>query len=49
MAKPYLTYAQQIQKLTNEKGLIVKDIAYAERMLTDIGYFSLIGGASDKR
>lgn len=44
MAKPYLTYAQQIQKLTNDKGLIVKDTAYAERMLTDIGYFSLIGG-----
>ena len=44
MAKPYLTYAQQIQKLTNDKGLIVQDTAYAERMLTDIGYFSLIGG-----
>lgn len=44
MAKPYLTYAQQIQKLRDDKGLIINDGPYAERMLTDIGYFSLIGG-----
>jgi len=44
MSKPYLSYAQQIQKLINDKGLIIHDTAYAERMLTDIGYFSLIGG-----
>ncbi|MCR5790056.1 MAG: Abi family protein [Lachnospiraceae bacterium] len=42
--KPYLTYGQQIQKLTGDKGLIISDHAYAERMLTDVGYFSLIGG-----
>lgn len=44
MPKPYLPYGQQIQKLINDKGLIINDTKYAERMLTDIGYFSLIGG-----
>ena len=44
MPKPYLPYGKQIQKLINDKGLIIKDISFAERMLTDIGYFSLIGG-----
>ncbi|WP_049945193.1 hypothetical protein [Butyrivibrio sp. AC2005] len=44
MSKPYLPYGQQIQKLIHDKGLIINDINYAERMLTDIGYFSLIGG-----
>ncbi len=38
MAKPYLTYAQQIQKLRDDKGLIINDGPYAERMLTDIPY-----------
>ena len=44
MPKPYLPYGQQIQKLIHDKGLIINDINYTERMLTDIGYFSLIGG-----
>ena len=44
MSKPYLDYQQQIQKLKNEKGLIISDEAYAEEWLTNIGYFSLIGG-----
>lgn len=44
MPKPYLPYGKQIQKLINDKGLIIKDVNFAERMLTDIGYFSLIGG-----
>lgn len=44
MTKPYLSYAQQINKLTQEKGLIINDMTYAEKMLTDIGYFTLIGG-----
>ena len=44
MSKPYLTYTQQIQKLKDEKGLIINDEVYAEQVLTDIGYFSLIGG-----
>lgn len=44
MSKPYLTYKQQIQKLRDEKGLIIADEAYAEQCLIHIGYFSLIGG-----
>lgn len=44
MSKPYLTYKQQIKKLVEEKGLIVSDIEFAEKMLTDVGYFSLVGG-----
>lgn len=44
MAKPYLTIAQQIQKLSNDKGLLINDLPFAETMLTNIGYFSLIGG-----
>lgn len=44
MIKPYLNYADQIRLLVNEKNLVITDEAYAEQMLTDIGYFSLIGG-----
>lgn len=44
MSKPYLTYKQQIQNLIDEKELIISDVAFAEKMLTEIGYFSLIGG-----
>ena len=44
MTKPYLTISQQIHKLSNDKGLIINDQLFAENMLTNIGYFSLIGG-----
>lgn len=44
MTKPFLTYQQQIQKLTTDKHLIIKNIALAEEKLRDIGYFTLIGG-----
>ena len=44
MTKPYLTISQQIHKLSNDKGLIINDHLFAENMLTNIGYFSLIGG-----
>lgn len=44
MAKPFLTYHQQIQKLQTEKGLIIKDAKYAERMLRQNSYFALITG-----
>ena len=47
MSKPYLNYQQQIEKLTEQKGLIINDPAYAEEKLTNIGYFSLIGGYKD--
>lgn len=42
--KPFLTYEQQLNKLSNEKKLIIKDVGFAEQKLRDIGYFALIGG-----
>jgi abortive infection bacteriophage resistance protein len=42
--KPFLTYAQQIRKLRDEKGLAIPDEAHAIEILTQIGYFSLING-----
>lgn len=44
MAKPFLTYKAQLDKLKNEKQLIISDHARALQILKDIGYFSLIGG-----
>lgn len=44
MSKPFLTYVQQIDKLRNEKNLIIDDEDYALEMLKQIGYFKLIGG-----
>ena len=44
MPKPFLTYTQQIEKLENEKGLLIPDKGAALDALHRIGYFSLIGG-----
>lgn len=44
MSKPFLTYQQQIDKLKNEKNLIIDDESYATDILMRIGYFKLIGG-----
>lgn len=44
MAKPFLTYQQQIEKLRTEKGLIISNEAYAEAMLRQNSYFALITG-----
>lgn len=44
MAKPFLSFNAQINKLKNEKQLIITNYVYAERMLREIGYFGLIGG-----
>ena len=44
MSKPYLTVNDQIDHLVNHKGLIVNDEEYAKRKLSEITYFSLIGG-----
>ncbi len=44
MPKPFLTYTQQVDKLKNEKNLIIEDEKYAAEMLKQIGYFKLIGG-----
>ena len=44
MAKPFLSYEGQLNKLENEKALTIPDRKYAMTMLQRIGYFSLIGG-----
>ena len=44
MAKPFLTFQAQISFLEQDKNLLVEDHAFAEAMLKQIGYFSLIGG-----
>jgi len=44
MAQPFFTIEQQIQKLEQEKGLLIPDHVYAKRILQEIGYFSLING-----
>lgn len=44
MAKPFLTYQQQIEKLRTEKGLVIRDEVYAEGMLRQNSYFALITG-----
>lgn len=44
MPKPFLTYQQQIEKLQNEKGLIIRDTDYAETMLRQNSYFALVTG-----
>ena len=40
----FLTYTQQIDKLRNEKNLIIDDENSAIDTLHQIGYFKLIGG-----
>lgn len=43
MAKPFLTFQAQISFL-EDKNLLIEDHVFAETMLKQIGYFSLIGG-----
>ena len=42
--KPFLSHEQQLEKLTNDKNLIIPDLMYAEEMLKQYGYFTLISG-----
>ena len=44
MLKTFFTYEQQLNKLQQEKGLIVPDIATATETLEHLSYYSLIGG-----
>lgn len=44
MTPPFLTYEQQIDKLTNDKKLQIRDHEAAKEALKNIGYSSLIGG-----
>ncbi|MCD8119584.1 MAG: Abi family protein [Lachnospiraceae bacterium] len=47
MAKCFLTYEQQLDKLINEKGLLIADRKYAEDVLKRASYYSLISGYKD--
>jgi len=42
--KPFLTYEQQLDMLTNEKDLVIGNRQYAEKILKQISYFSLVSG-----
>lgn len=44
MSKPFITYPAQIEKLKNEKNLIITDADFAVESLQNIGYYALIGG-----
>ena len=48
MTKPFLTYEQQIDKLVNEKNLIVEDHEYAISILKKVSYFALICGYKER-
>lgn len=44
MAKPFLTYDDQLKKLTDDKQMKIANLTYAKAVLKDIGYFALICG-----
>ena len=44
MQKIFLNYDQQIEKLKNEKNLLIDNEAYAKEILKQTSYYSLIGG-----
>lgn len=42
--KTFSTFEQQVDRLCNEKHLLIPDKQYAEITLKHIGYFPLMGG-----
>ena len=44
MAQSFLTYEQQLNKLVNDKNLIINNQKYAIDTLKEVGYFALVGG-----
>lgn len=44
MSKPFITYTAQIEKLANEKNLIITNTDFAMESLKNISYYALIGG-----
>ena len=44
MLKTFFTYEQQLNKLQQEKGLIIPNTASAVKILEQLSYYSLIGG-----
>jgi abortive infection bacteriophage resistance protein len=47
MQKIFFNYDQQIEKLKNEKKLLIDNEAYAKEILKQTSYYSLIGGYKD--
>lgn len=47
MQKIFLNYDQQIEKLKNEKNLLIDNEEYAKDILKQTSYYSLIGGYKD--
>ena len=47
MQKIFLNYDQQIEKLKNEKNLLIDNEVYAKEILKQTSYYSLIGGYKD--
>lgn len=45
--KPFATYSEQLDILTQKKQLNISDMAQADEMLHNIGYYSLIDGYKD--
>lgn len=45
--KPFLTYSQQIQHLSQSKGLIINNLSAAQDALEKVSYYALIGGYKD--
>ena len=44
MSKPFITYTAQVEKLKNEKNLVITDDDFAVESLQNISYYALIGG-----
>ena len=44
MSKPFITYTAQVEKLKNEKDLVITDDDFAVESLQNISYYALIGG-----
>ena len=44
MSKPFITYTAQVEKLKNEKNLVITDNDFAVESLQNISYYALIGG-----
>lgn len=44
MSKPFITYTAQVEKLKNEKNLIITDSDFAVESLQNVSYYALIGG-----
>ena len=42
MSKPFITYTAQVEKLKNEKNLVITDDDFAVESLQNISYYALI-------